>query len=427
MINPTSLMYKPLVATLYYLLNAVFWLCFSNASMAVEMPKASQWQGDIDVYVEQLEQKHIHLFHSISKKAFDKDVEQLKAQLHTLSESQILVRLMRLTNSIGDGHSSFPLWGGIAHKFPIRLRAINRKLYVEQATNAYQSLLGSELIAIDGVAIGIVIEALSKIVPFAENPYSTLVRVAQYMTIAEVLNGEGFINENYSSEFSFKKEAHLIKETLTAAEKQSFQFTLSIDNPVSEHKVQEVNESLWFSSSYDKKSVYVKFERYADLQTMDSFSHALLDFIELNQSKSVILDLRNNYGGDFFSGLKIAQYLVRADSLNWRNGIFTLINNKTFSAAMSNAAQFKQLLNAELVGEPTGAKPSGYQDMGEFVLPHSKRVVTYSKRMYKFLDTEDDAIYPDVSIEMTIGDYKTNNDKQLEYVLEKVEWRRQKF
>ena len=113
---------------------------------------------------------------------------------------------------------------------------------------------------------------------------------------------------------------------------------------------------------------------------------------------------------------------MRADSLNWQNGIYTLMNNKTFSAAMSNVAQFKQLLNAQLIGEPTGAKPSGYQDMGEFVLPNSKRVVTFSKRIYEFLDSGDNAIYPDVHIALKIEDFQINKDTQLVYVLKKVEW-----
>jgi len=86
-----------------------------------------------------------------------------------------------------------------------------------------------------------------------------------HLTIAEVLNGVDIIGENYSSTFTFKKTSLLTKEKLSAAKKQDFQHILSIDNAASERREHEINESLWFSSSYDKKSVYVKFERYADL------------------------------------------------------------------------------------------------------------------------------------------------------------------
>ena len=132
------------------------------------------------------------------------------------------------------------------------------------------------------------------------------------------------------------------------------------------------------------------------------------------------IDLRDNYGGNFFVGLKLAQWLLLADSIDWNSGVYVLIDNMTFSAAMSNAAQFSQLLNAKLAGEPTGAKPSGYQDMGQFTLPNSKLEVTYSKRIYHFKDDKKDTLYPDVTIERSIADYANTNDRQLDWILNDI-------
>lgn len=87
---------------------------------------------------------------------------------------------------------------------------------------------------------------------------------------------------------------------------------------------------------------------------------------------------------------------------------------------MSNAAQFSQILNANLVGEPTGARPSGYQDMGQFSLPHSKLEVTYSKRLYHFEGGNEDASYPDVLIKHSIEEYVENNDCQLGWILNDI-------
>ncbi|WP_305472160.1 S41 family peptidase [Psychrobium sp. 1_MG-2023] len=149
----------------------------------------------------------------------------------------------------------------------------------------------------------------------------------------------------------------------------------------------------------------------------------LLTFINKHQSQNLIIDLRDNYGGDFFVGLKLAQLLILEDSIDWKSGVYVLIDNVTFSAAMSNAAQFSQLLNATLVGEPTGAKPSGYQDMGQFILPNSKLEVTYSKRHYHFDDNERNALYPQVHIEHSIENYKASKDNQLQWILSDIEQR----
>jgi BarA-like signal transduction histidine kinase len=69
---------------------------------------------------------------------------------------------------------------------------------------------------------------------------------------------------------------------------------------------------------------------------------------------------------------------------------------------------------------PTGAKPSGYQDMGQFVLPNSGLEVTYSKRLYRFNEDHRDALYPMVNIEVSIDDYITGNDSQLRWVLKQI-------
>ena len=393
-----------------------------NFAYAAEDLTVKQWQEDIDFYAQQLEKNHLNLYHTISKQQFVHEINMLKSQLKQLTDNQVLVALMGLTKKINDGHSSFPLWGPTVHKFPFKLVAINNKFYVIETVVENQALLGAELIAINGVAISKVATKMKDVVPFSENQYSSAVRVGQYLMIAEVLNGLGVISLDYQSQFTFKQAGKVKKYGFKAIKQPQLLATLSLEHAVSQIKVDSVSDGLWFSSSTDNKAIYLKFARYTDVDTMEKFSRSLLTFINNNQSTKLIIDLRNNYGGDFFAGLKLAQYLVLADSLDWQSGIFVLINNVTFSAAMSNTAQFKQLLNAKLVGEATGAKPKGYQDMGEFTLPNSQRVVTYSKRFYNFLAVEDNAIYPDVYIHLSIGDYLANQDKQLQWVLNQVNW-----
>lgn len=381
----------------------------------------SQWQDDISFYLEQLEHRHINLFHTTTKAHFYDEVTALRKQLPTLSTNDILVRLMGITRQVGDGHTAFPLWGPKLHKFPFKLVAIDQRFFVSATTHDNQHLLKSELVAINGRPISSVYQSFSKLVPFTENAYSAQVRVAQYIPMAEVLNGAGVIDADYSANFTFKQDETLFQQRLHAhvSPKYDQKPQLGSFNP---SKVASANEWLWFAASPDKRAVYIKFERYTNLKNMKKFATALLRFINTHQSEHVIIDLRNNYGGDFFVGLKLAQSLVLADSLNWQSGNYVLINNVTFSAAMSNAAQFSQILNAKLVGSPTGAKPKGYQDMGEFTLPHSQRVVTYSKRYYDFMGNDMDAIYPDKTINVTVDDYQNNSDKQLEWVLRQVGW-----
>ncbi|HEY7771619.1 MAG TPA: hypothetical protein VIC26_00445, partial [Marinagarivorans sp.] len=187
--------------------------------------------------------------------------------------------------------------------------------------------------------------------------------------------------------------------------------------------IEQESANLWFGSHDNGSTIYVKFRRYPTMAVMDDFAEDLLSTINKRQSKNLVIDLRDNYGGNFFVGLKLAERLVLADSIDWKAGVYTLINNQTFSAAMSNAAQFQQILNAKLVGQATGARPSGYQDMGQFSLPHSNVVITYSKRLYRFQRTRADAVFPDITIPFTIDDLREGNDKTLEWVWSDIELR----
>lgn len=427
-----------------------------NIAWCSQKVDVNKWEEDIAVYQTQLKQGHLNLFHASSEKAFDQKLNLLRSKLPQLSDNEILVALMQLTNTIGDGHTAFPLWGAPLHKFPFKLIDVNGKFYVSETTDENADLFKAELLSINGKPVDAIATMLSEVVPFAENQYSTSVRIAQYLPVAEVLNGLGVVDDKYVAQFTFFINGETSTVILTALEKQKMNLQLFLDHfqtrapikPLANHdnktnikngtihEIKQATQWLWFTHAKQKNTVYVKFERYPDMSTMEHFAKELLQFIDNNKSEHLIIDLRNNYGGDFFVGLKLAQYLVLADSLHWQNGIYVLINNVTFSAAMSNASQYARLLNATLVGEPTGAKPKGYQDMGQFTLPHSKRVVSYSKRLYdfsigpkkgnetsnQFAEVKNDAIYPDKLISLRVEDYFTNADKQLRWVLEHVEW-----
>ncbi|NRA70890.1 MAG: peptidase S41 [Gammaproteobacteria bacterium] len=400
----------------------LFFLIVPPYSYGDPLADVKRWENDIDFYVENLTDKHIDLFHSISKQEFSNELIKLKRSLSTMTTNQVLVAMMKLTHSIGDGHTSFPLWNANLKRFPFQLKMLDKALYVVKTTDTYQHLLGAKLESINNFNSSDVFQLFAKLTPFSENKYSTRVRVAQYIPTAELLNGLGIINDISSARFTFLIGEKLIELQLKSNDSYEFNAALSyIDDTLFRYEG-KVSSNLWFGSSKNKKIIYVKFRRYTSMTKMASLAEDLLSFINDNKSEKLIIDLRDNYGGDFFVGLKLAQLLVLADSIDWKNGVFVLIDNVTFSAAMSNAAQFSQLLNAKLVGEPTGAKPSGYQDMGQFILPNSKLEVTYSKRLYHFKEDNRDALYPAVTIELSINDYIKKNDKQLNWVLTMVGW-----
>ncbi len=109
-----------------------------------------------------------------------------------------------------------------------------------------------------------------------------------------------------------------------------------------------------------------------------------------------------------------------ADGIDWKSGVYVLTDKVTFSAATSNASQFRQMLNAKIVGEPTGSNPTGYQDMGEFTLPNSGMIVTYSKRLFKFQDKSTQGVQPDIHIKYDWKSYSNGIDNMMQWVINEI-------
>lgn len=94
----------------------------------------NNWLEDIDYYQKTLEEKHINLYHTISKSEFNSEIKNLESRLHFLTDFQIIIELMRITQKIGggkgDGHTAVPLWNKKLHKYPIELFDFNGEIRV---------------------------------------------------------------------------------------------------------------------------------------------------------------------------------------------------------------------------------------------------------------------------------------------------------
>lgn len=406
--------------------TALFYLFIFTSfnSIALTQEEAKNWQLDLITYKRILKEKHINLFHKVAESEFDRKLKAIDSSLTTINKNQLLVSLMRLHNNLGDGHTAIPAWGQNLQRFPFDVIIQNGRVLIIGVSKELQSLLGSELISIDGKPINQIIQAISKIVPFAENKHSKQIRVGHYLLLSEILSGLGVLRTLHSAELVFNKNNQITTVNSLAVSQTQYQTditykldykkTFSVKNKIIQSK------SLWFSPLNNGDTGYIYFEEYPSVNEMTNFGKKISFFMKNNETKNLIIDFRENYGGNFFTGLILAQFIIEIDSLDWQNGIYVLISNKTYSAAMSNSINFKQFLNARLVGQPTGAAPSGYQDAGSFKLPFSQLIIMYSKRMFRFEKGNKYAVKPDIETSLTFDDYLEGHDSAISWVLNDI-------
>jgi hypothetical protein len=406
-----------LIATLSFLISS------NTFSQSIDI---ESWTKDIDFYKTNLEQNHIDLYNMISKVEFEKEIQQIKSTLNKKSDLEVIIDLMRLTRKIGDGHTAFSLRGVETRLFPIEIYKVGGQWRVIKTTTNHKNLLGKILTGIDGKSINKIAKEVSKAVQYVENEQSEIIRTGEYMMISEFLFGLQLTNNKFKAEFSFlddsNKESRVLLNAINSKnyyENTAFQ-TYKIKIPEIQKPIDLKHDYLWFSSIKDAQGIYIKFESYPSFDGMEKFGESVLNYVNENQIKQVVIDLRNNGGGDFFVGTFLAYYLNLADSIDWKSGVYVLIDKGTFSAGTSNASQFRQILNAKIIGEPTGSNPTGYQDMGQFTLPNSGMIVTYSKRLFRFQDKVTQGVQPDVLIEYDWKSYSNGIDNMMEWVINDI-------
>lgn len=393
--------------------------------LAVQAVSSAQspWIEDLEVYHQELEKKHIDLYKNISKADFQAEVNRIQTESAERSDTQTILDLMRLTRKIGDGHTAFSLRGVATHNYPIEVYLVDGNWRVIRVSKAHEELLGQSLKSIDGMPIEQVMQQVAPVAQYVENEQSKTIRSAQYMQIAELLHGLGITKAEQKAGFGFVQDNG--KKTtvqLTAlADTNQIDFVSFKTEVPQIHKPENAElDYLWFSPIAQTNAIYIQFASYPSFEQMQRFGTSVLTYINQNQTEQVVIDLRNNGGGDFFIGTYLAYYLNLADSIDWKNGVYLLTDKVTFSAATSNAAQFRQMLNAKVIGEPTGSNPTGYQDMGEFELPNSGMVVTYSKRFFRFQAEVTSGVRPDVFIPYDWEAYSNGRDNMLEWVLDRI-------
>jgi len=401
-----------------------------QATLALSPDQVKAWTEDIRFYLAEGERHHIDLYHHTDKRALHAAAEQLIRQLPELNENQVKIALLRIARLIGDGHSAVSIWYPGFKRLPFSL--VDYRLdsfaepYIVSTTQNNSALLGKKINAINGKPITEIAKQIAPITQYVENQYSISIRSKEFMVHSDILAGLGIVNgfdpveitvvsddgktETYSVDF-------MNNDDYRGRDK------LFVNSPNIETFTEPgyvLNDDLWIGTQLESKTAYIYFAVYPSFDNMNTFSGRERQVISENNIEHVIIDLRNNGGGDFFVGLLLASGLLGLDSIDWQNGVYTLIGSKVFSASMSNAAHYRQILNAKLVGSPTGANPIGYQETHGVQLPNSKMSVSFSKRLFKFQDQQSDGVQPHISVVNSLQDFKSGSDAVLDWVLNDI-------
>lgn len=388
---------------------------FAHAQASLPALTADQWRDDLAYFASEIATKHRDPYHFIAKAKFDRSVSELRQRIPEMKDYQVVVGLQHLAALIGDGHTFLDTHGLYQH-FPLEVFWFGNDLRVVRSAPQYRRALGTKLVAIGSFSIRQVQRRLQQLIPQGENRWYVLDSSAQQVVNVEPLAALGILPSPGPADFTFEDDSgRRFKLRIKPVAAGAHGSDEVARNPVP-LPFQHPDDPLWFTYLADSKTVYVDFRSYEDLRTGAA---RLLAYMAKLPVERLIIDMRWNGGGDYTKGRDYLIYKIAyMPALNRAGHLFVISGRRTFSAAMVNVTDFRRETEAILVGEPTGARPNGYQENYWFTLPFSKLRVSCSMLKYRFQpESESNAVLPDRRIDPGWQSFSAGKDAALQWIL----------
>jgi hypothetical protein len=383
-----------------------------------------RWSEDMNYLSSELPKKHRNLFFQKNEDEFFKEIAVIKESIDTLSDYEIKLQIAKIVASIGDAHTSVQL--PINLLIPLEFYWFSDGIYVITAPLEYKHILYCKIIEVNKINIEKVITILSTVISYENETYLKS-QLPKYLPAIELLYDLELVNDIESLELTFEDKSKKIRtlEINSIPLSESREMLNLINNDMVSNSNLPLyrrysDKNYWFEYIDTYKTVFFKYNACRDMLYKDvvTFCTELIQFIKNHDLEKLVIDLRNNFGGNSSLLDPFIENIKHCSKVNKKGSIFVIIGRETFSSALLNAFSLKHNTSAILLGEPTGGKPNCYGEVQRFKLKNSGLTVSYSTEYYKII--EDDSmpsLMPDVNVTLTIQDYISNEDPCLKYII----------
>ena len=387
------------------------------------------WARDLTYLEKRINELLYSPNHAISKTDLSKEILDIKTNIASLSDEQIIFKIIRLFGALGSGHNviipTSPNKGALK-KLPVQFYQFNDGLFIVGAEEGFEKWIGYKVDLIENTPIEAALQKTNA-VNARDNDMQTLWLGPYYLGLPDVLKGLGIIkNANQVTITLSDKEGKPEKVTMNPV---AWQFTGFPILP----KLKTENQPLFLSKTEDNywsktlpkhNVMYIQFnlvQQKEELTLMD-FNLKLRENIKQSNSQNLILDLRFNAGGDGSIFPPMLKTLIEFEIINPKGKIFVLISRGTYSAAQNLLTEITKFTNAILVGEPSGSKPSFIGEAGWFKLPYSGLLGIVASQYHQTSKAEDHRkwIAPHIPVGLSSTDYFNGNDKALNVIMEVI-------
>lgn len=341
-------------------------------------------RADLDALMDILS-KHPDLYHANSRQVFDQKAAEIAAGLPQMSDLDFAIALSELTALAQDSHTSVALGnvlGDQVHMLPLGITVTDEGLLLTRLPASCKQALGGIVTAINGIPMAEIEQKISPMLG-GDNPVYRRRQFAQCFYVYEILSHYGILSSPEDIALTVQqgeKTLTLSLDALTpAALAQVDVAALERTAPVTAAD----KRRYYFALPLDARTLYIQYNRCQQDPSlpMDTFVQQVCQQLDENGYDRVIVDLRNNGGGSDGVILPLMQVLEERHSQDGL-ALYALTGAGTFSSALINAVEFKQI-GAVIAGTPTGGSVDHFGAIQTAQLPNSGLSVSLST---KFID-----------------------------------------
>ena len=380
---------------------------------------------DLD-YLNNKIQRQFNSFTPEVKGRFEAEIEKIKSNVPNMKPHEFPCEIMRALSMLKDGHTELNIghWKVGFSRVPLSLYFFEGDLQVVAAHEQYADLIGAKITAISETPIEEVFEKLKKRMS-ADNEMEYLHAGPGYLVLTELLECMDITQDPQAADISFELiDGTKRKISFDGVDAQTYQdgpwkFALTGDLPLYQSNRKDY---YWYQWLAEDQTMYVHIRRMNNQKgapSIKKFSAALFDEIDEKQPSKLIIDVRNNNGGNYNLSRPIVDGIKKRAWLNKSGSIWAITGRRTFSAASTMCIFLKNETETILIGE-TGRTHPNLADNNEYMnLPHSDYLIEYTTRIEKHWPErpELDRIPVDVEILPDFESYRKGKDKVLHYIL----------
>lgn len=387
------------------------------------------WREDIETLAASILRLHPDPFRSISEADFQASVDALIADVPELSDDAIFVRLMRLVASIQDGHSGmfasaqdeFPV-----HFYPLRFFIFSDGVYLVDASEDYADLIGARLVSVNDMPADEVVDTL-RLSASGDNASSQTITTGIQINVPEILRGAGIIDDQPNYVLELPDGDQQTVNPSVAVELDEFNdifpsFILPQTGDI--RYLSNADESIWFEDLTDSRTFYLVYNLMrpssrSGLSVRDVATE-IEARLEAESIDRVIIDLRNNPGGDEGTTRALSNLLVNNDFFDEDGHLIILTSQRTFSAAVVFSLRIEAGTSGVFMGEATGGRPLMFENNSLVTLPNSGIKLRIASRARQDVPPEDTrlTIAPDILVPLRAEDYFAGQDPAFDAALE---------